>query len=97
MQCHEEADLAGGKLQLEVFVLGRSRLENEGATALAEVFETVGSLREVSMPQNGIDCEGISALAAAFAKNPHLRVSLSLPLSLSPSLSRPPSLSISLF
>ena len=30
---------SGQKLGLEVFVAGRNRLENDGATALAEVFE----------------------------------------------------------
>lgn len=74
-QCHDEACLAGGKLQLEVFVVGRSRLEDRGATALAEVFGNLGSLLEVSMPQNGINQAGIGALASAFAKNTGLRVS----------------------
>ena len=74
-QCHGEACREGGRLQLEVFVLGRSRLENKGASALAEVFGNLSSLLEVSMPQNGINQEGISALATAFAKNTQLRVS----------------------
>ena len=39
MECHEEADKAGQRLALEVFVAGRNRLENEGAIALSEVFE----------------------------------------------------------
>lgn len=30
---------AGRRLALEVFVAGRNRLENDGATALSEVFE----------------------------------------------------------
>ena len=30
---------AGQRLALEVFVAGRNRLENDGATALSEVFE----------------------------------------------------------
>lgn len=76
-QCHDEACRAGGRLQLEVFVLGRSRLENKGASALAEVFGNLSSLLEVSMPQNGINKEGISALATALAKNTQLRVSSS--------------------
>lgn len=58
-------------------MLGRSRLENKGASALAEVFGNLSSLLEVSMPQNGITQEGISALATAFAKNTQLRVSFS--------------------
>lgn len=74
-QCHNEACREGGRLQLEVFVLGRSRLENKGASALAEVFGKLSSLLEVSMPQNGINQEGISALATAFAKNTQLKVS----------------------
>ncbi len=32
----------GQKLALEVFVVGRSRLENEGAAALSEVFKVRG-------------------------------------------------------
>ena len=63
-----------GQLALQVFVLGRSRQENEGAIALAEVFKKMGSLEEVVMPQNGIYFEGITALADAFASNPNLRI-----------------------
>ena len=77
-QCHSEAGREGGRLQLQVFVVGRSRLENQGASALAEVFGELGSLQEVTMPQNGINKEGIAALASAFAKNTHLRVSVPL-------------------
>jgi len=33
----------------------------------------MGSLEEVSMPQNGINPKGIAALADAFAQNPNLR------------------------
>lgn len=58
-------------------MLGRSRLEDKGASALAEVFGNLSSLLEVSMPQNGINKEGISALATALAKNTQLRVSSS--------------------
>ena len=36
---------------LKVFVLGRSRQENEGGKALAEVFKKMGSLEELVMPQ----------------------------------------------
>lgn len=39
LSCHEEAKKAGQQLSLEVFVAGRNRLENEGATALSNVFE----------------------------------------------------------
>ena len=34
----------------------------------------MGSLEEVVMPQNGIYFEGLTALAAAFANNPNLRI-----------------------
>ena len=40
LDCHKNAQAAGGKgLGLRVFIAGRNRLENEGATALAEVFK----------------------------------------------------------
>ncbi|XP_063630821.1 ran GTPase-activating protein 1 [Cydia splendana] len=58
--------------KLRVFIAGRNRLENDGATALAKVFEKMGSLEEVAMPQNGIYHVGISALSQAFKQNPQL-------------------------
>lgn len=58
--------------KLRVFIAGRNRLENDGATALAQVFEKMGSLEEVAMPQNGIYHVGISALSEAFKQNPQL-------------------------
>ena len=70
MECYK---LSGGKLALRKFILGRSRQENAGATALAEVFKAMRSLEEVVMPQNGIYFEGITALADAFAHSPNLR------------------------
>jgi hypothetical protein len=39
----------------------------------AEVFQLMGSLEEVVMPQNGIYHEGLTALAEAFSHNPNLR------------------------
>lgn len=40
LDCHKNAQAAGEKgLGLRVFIAGRNRLENEGATALAEVFK----------------------------------------------------------
>ena len=39
LDCHQETADSGGKFCLEVFEAGRNRLENEGATALAAVFE----------------------------------------------------------
>merc|ERR1719412_585258 len=71
MECYK---LSGGKLALRKFILGRSRQENAGATALAEVFKAMGSLEEVVMPQNGIYFEGLTALADAFSNNPNLRI-----------------------
>ncbi|KFW10398.1 Ran GTPase-activating protein 1, partial [Fulmarus glacialis] len=64
----------GKPLALKIFVAGRNRLENDGATALAEAFGIVGTLEEVHMPQNGINHPGITALAQAFAINPLLKV-----------------------
>ena len=71
MDCYKNSK---GQLALKVFILGRSRQENEGATALAEVFKKMGSLEEVVMPQNGIYFEGLTALADAFTNNPNLRI-----------------------
>ena len=59
---------------LRVFILGRSRQENVGGKALAEVFKLMGTLEEVVMPQNGIYHEGIEALADAWGNNPKLRI-----------------------
>ena len=59
---------------LKVFILGRSRQENVGGKALAQVFKLMGTLEEVVMPQNGIYHEGIEALADAFSNNPNLRI-----------------------
>ncbi|XP_078324728.1 ran GTPase-activating protein 1-like [Crassostrea virginica] len=73
-ECHQNSVKAGKPLKLRVFVSGRNRLENPGATALAGVFKALGSLEEVAMPQNGIYAEGITALAEAFAENKNLRV-----------------------
>lgn len=59
---------------LKVFIAGRNRLENEGATALSQVFEKLATLEEVVMPQNGIYHIGISALAKGLSKNQGLRI-----------------------
>uniref|UniRef100_S4PN05 Ran GTPase-activating protein n=1 Tax=Pararge aegeria TaxID=116150 RepID=S4PN05_9NEOP len=64
--------LSASPRHLRVFVAGRNRLENEGAKALANVFQSMGSLEEVSMPQNGIYHSGITALSEAFKENPGL-------------------------
>jgi len=38
------------------------------------VFQCMGSLEEVAMPQNGINHPGITALAEAFQHNTNLRI-----------------------
>ncbi|EPY88540.1 ran GTPase-activating protein 1 [Camelus ferus] len=73
-ECHRKSSVQGKPLALKVFVAGRNRLENDGATALAEAFGIIGTLEEVHMPQNGINHPGVTALAQAFAINPLLRV-----------------------
>ncbi|XP_051745229.1 ran GTPase-activating protein 1-like [Ctenopharyngodon idella] len=72
--CHKESSALGAPLQLKVFIAGRNRLENDGATALAQAFQLIGSLEEVHMPQNGINYPGVTALATAMQHNPQLRV-----------------------
>uniref|UniRef100_A0A4W5L556 Ran GTPase-activating protein 1 n=1 Tax=Hucho hucho TaxID=62062 RepID=A0A4W5L556_9TELE len=73
-ECHEQSSALGAPLKLKVFIAGRNRLENEGATALALAFQLMGSLEEVHMPQNGINHAGVTALATAMQHNPHLRI-----------------------
>uniref|UniRef100_A0A674C378 Ran GTPase activating protein 1b n=1 Tax=Salmo trutta TaxID=8032 RepID=A0A674C378_SALTR len=73
-ECHEQSSALGAPLKLKVFIAGRNRLENEGATALALAFQLMGSLEEVHMPQNGINHAGVTALATALQHNPHLRI-----------------------
>ncbi|KAM4651056.1 ran GTPase-activating protein 1 [Discoglossus pictus] len=72
--CHKNSSAAGKPLALKVFVAGRNRLENDGATALADAFRLIGTLEEVHMPQNGINHSGITALAEAFRANPLLKI-----------------------
>ncbi|XP_073684238.1 ran GTPase-activating protein 1b isoform X1 [Garra rufa] len=73
-ECHKQSSAAGSPLRLKVFIAGRNRLENDGATALAKAFKLLGSLEEVHMPQNGINHPGITALATALKHNPNLQV-----------------------
>lgn len=42
LNCHQAAAEAGYKFALEEFTSGRNRLENEGAKAMADVFEVGG-------------------------------------------------------
>ncbi|XP_033990733.1 LOW QUALITY PROTEIN: ran GTPase-activating protein 1b [Trematomus bernacchii] len=74
IDCHRKSLAHGSPLRLRVFVAGRNRLENEGASALAKAFQLMGSLEEVHMPQNGINHAGVMALASAMRHNPDLRV-----------------------
>ncbi|XP_051928236.1 ran GTPase-activating protein 1b [Hippocampus zosterae] len=74
MECHRQSLVVGTPLRLRIFVAGRNRLENEGASALARAFQLMGSLEEVHMPQNGINHAGVTALAAAMRHNADLRV-----------------------
>ncbi|XP_068980096.1 ran GTPase-activating protein 1-like [Bombus flavifrons] len=75
LDCYNNSFQGGSPaLALKVFVAGRNRLENDGAKALASVFEKLTSLEEVVMPQNGIYYEGIIALANGLSSNPGLRI-----------------------
>ncbi|KAL7883543.1 hypothetical protein SRHO_G00012010 [Serrasalmus rhombeus] len=73
-ECHKKSSELGAPLSLKVFVAGRNRLENDGATALAQAFQLMGSLEEIHMPQNGINHPGVTALASAVQHNAQLRV-----------------------
>nr|XP_049695800.1 ran GTPase-activating protein 1 [Helicoverpa armigera] len=64
--------LASRPRRLKIFIAGRNRLENDGATALAKVFQNMGTLEELAMPQNGIYHVGVAALSDAFRHNPNL-------------------------
>ncbi|KAJ8925020.1 hypothetical protein NQ315_001186 [Exocentrus adspersus] len=72
--CYNKSKEEGKPLALKVFIAGRNRLENDGATALAEVFKMIGTLEEIAMPQNGIYHVGITALSQAFTHNKNLQV-----------------------
>uniref|UniRef100_A0A3P8WYV3 Ran GTPase-activating protein 1 n=1 Tax=Cynoglossus semilaevis TaxID=244447 RepID=A0A3P8WYV3_CYNSE len=74
IECHRQSSAHGAPLKLRVFVAGRNRLENDGASALAKAFQLMGSLEEVHMPQNGINHLGVMALASAMKHNPELCV-----------------------
>ncbi|CAK9803352.1 Ran GTPase-activating protein 1 [Anthophora plagiata] len=75
LDCYDNCHKAGAPpLALKVFVAGRNRLENEGARALASVFQKLTSLEEVVMPQNGIYHQGITALADGLSSNLGLRI-----------------------
>ena len=73
IQCHASSSLAGSPFALKVFISGRNRLEDEGAKALSKAFKILGSLEEITMPQNGIRPDGVAALAEAFQENKNLK------------------------
>lgn len=74
INCHQSSSLAGTPFALKIFISGRNRLEDEGAKALSKAFKTLGSLEEITMPQNGIRPDGIAELAGAFLQNKNLKV-----------------------
>ncbi|ESO83840.1 hypothetical protein LOTGIDRAFT_168884 [Lottia gigantea] len=71
-ECYENSKTAGRPLALKVFISGRNRLENDGTKALAQVFKMIGTLENISMPQNGINPPGILALVDALNTNPNI-------------------------
>jgi Ran GTPase-activating protein 1 len=74
IKCHESSSLTGSPFALKVFISGRNRLEDEGAKALSKAFKILGSLEEITMPQNGIRPDGVGALAEAFLENKNLKI-----------------------
>lgn len=74
LDCYEASVTAGTPLKLKTFIAGRNRLENDGAKALSEFFNKVGTLEHVAMPQNGINPPGITALSEAFKSNPNMKI-----------------------
>lgn len=72
--CYTASVAVGTPLKLRVFIAGRNRLENEGARALAQVFEKIQTLEEITIPQNGIYHVGIAALSEAFKANHNMKV-----------------------
>ncbi|XP_015188317.1 PREDICTED: ran GTPase-activating protein 1 [Polistes dominula] len=74
LDCCQYSSRDGTQLALKVIEVGRNRLENEGAEALASVFKKLTTLEEVAMPQNGISHKGIIALTKGLSANPGLRV-----------------------
>uniref|UniRef100_A0A1I8EH97 Leucine Rich Repeat family protein n=1 Tax=Wuchereria bancrofti TaxID=6293 RepID=A0A1I8EH97_WUCBA len=74
IRCHVNAQKDGQIFQLKTFVAGRNRLEDPGAFALAEAFQVLGSLEEITMYQDGIRAKGIEALSESFRYNRNLRI-----------------------
>ena len=72
--CYNQSVEAGTPMELRVFAAGRNRLENEGAKALSAIFGEIGTLQEITIPQNGIYHVGMAALAEALKKNVNMQV-----------------------
>jgi len=68
-----EGLLSNKDCKLTHFHAGRDRLENVGIIALAKVFQEMGSLEEIHVPQNGIKDSGMKELFQALCscKNLH--------------------------
>ncbi|MEQ2165101.1 hypothetical protein GOODEAATRI_013577 [Goodea atripinnis] len=66
IQCHKQSRENNTPLNLKVFVAGRNRLENDGATALAQAFQALKHLNNIQVINFG-DClvrpEGAKAIA----------------------------------
>ena len=60
-------------LKLKHFEAGRDRLENDGVTALAAFFKRAKTMEVISLPQNGIKVEGMTALMNSLVSNPQMR------------------------
>ncbi|TMS32902.1 hypothetical protein L596_000695 [Steinernema carpocapsae] len=74
MDCYKSAKENGRTFQLKTFVAGRNRLENPRAFVIAQAFRMLGTLEEVEMHQDGINPDGIIALAGSLTHNKNLRI-----------------------
>ena len=64
--------LIAGENKLEVLEIGRNRLENKGAKALAEVLTAKKTFVKLNVQQNGIKKEGIIELLKSIRDNKNL-------------------------
>jgi hypothetical protein len=74
MEAYNNGRNCGRPYQLKHFILGRSRLHNEGIIPLSAAFKKIGTLEEIRVFYNAITSAGIVALAHAVQRNPNLRV-----------------------
>ncbi|KAJ3192737.1 hypothetical protein HK101_006031 [Irineochytrium annulatum] len=70
----EKAKAANTTISLHTIVMGRNRMEAEGAGHLSTAFSLLVGLRELRMPQNSIRPEGIATLMEALAGCVNLEV-----------------------